>query len=289
MKLIFSRKGFDSTLGKVPSPILPDGRMIHLPIPSSTSNIRYKDLRFDKLNFGDIVYEITEGGVLSTDTAHVDPDLNIGCLKRKPGWRPLFGQAGAAQGHLKNQNVNVGDIFVFFGWFQKSELVNGKLRFRTQSKSIHAIYGWLQIEETIPVGCLDDAPNWAIYHPHFQRAQPFKNDTVYVGKECLMLPHIGTTSLPGASIFKRYSSNLQLTKDQCNRSVWELPSWFFPKNEHFPLTYHGKHDRWKRENDKVILTTVGRGQEFVLDATIFPEAIAWFHDLLNSDFDELST
>ena len=234
-------------------------------------------------NLGDIVYDITDGRVLPTDTAHVDPDLNIVCLERMPGWCPLFGQAGAAQGHLMNQNVTVGDIFIFFGWFQKSELVDGKLRFRTQSKGVHAIYGWLQIEETIPVGCLDDVSNWAIYHPHFQRAQPFKNDTIYVGKQCLTLPRIGTTSLPGAAIFKYFSSNLQLTKDQCNRSVWELPSWFFPKNEHFPLTYHSNRDRWNREKDKAMLKTVGRGQEFVMDTTIYPEAITWFHDLVYSN------
>ena len=283
MKLVFSRKGFDSTLGKVPSPILPEGRMIHIPIPSSTSNIMYKDLHFDELNLGDIVYDITDGCVLPTDTAHVDPDLNIGCLERKTGWRPLFGQAGAAQGHLMNQNVTAGDIFVFFGWFQESELVDGKLRFRTQSTGVHAIYGWLQIEETIPVGGCDNVPNWATYHPHLQRPEPFKNDTLYVGKECLTLPNVGTTLFPGAAIFKRYSNKLQLTKDQYNRSVWELPSWFFPKNEHFPLTYHGDRDRWKREEDKVNLRTVGRGQEFVMDTTIYPEAITWFHDLVDSN------
>ena len=35
MKLIFSRKGFDSSAGGIPSPILPDGRMISLPIPAN--------------------------------------------------------------------------------------------------------------------------------------------------------------------------------------------------------------------------------------------------------------
>jgi hypothetical protein len=104
-----------------------------------------------------------------------------------------------------------------------------------------------------------------------------------VGKECLTLPNVGTTLFPGAAIFKRYSNKLQLTKDQYNRSVWELPSWFFPKNEHFPLTYHGDRDRWKREEDKVNLRTVGRGQEFVMDTTIYPEAITWFHDLVDSN------
>ena len=289
MKLIFSRKGFDSSLGKVPSPILPDGRMVHIPIPSSTSNIMYKDLSFDEINLGDIVYDLTDGRVLPTDTAHVDPDLNIGCLERKPGWRPLFGQAGAAQGHLMNQNVTSGDIFIFFGWFQESELLDGKLVYGRKSKGVHAILGWLQIEKTIPVKYSNAAPTWATYHPHLQRAIPFKNDTVYITTERLTLPHIGTTTYPGAAIFRRFSNRLQLTKDQYNRSIWELPDWFVPKNGHYPLTYHSNPDRWKREKDKVILTTVGRGQEFVLDITIYPEAIAWFYDLLQFDFIEFVT
>ena len=289
MKLIFSRKGFDSSLGKVPSPILPDGRMVHIPIPSSTSNIMYKDLRFDELNLGALVYDLTRGRIAMTDTAHVDPDLNIGCLEREPGWRPLFGQAGVAQGHLTNQNIETGDIFIFFGWFQESELVNGRLEYSRKSKGIHAIFGWLQIEEVLPIGHLDDAPTWATYHPHLQRAIPFKNDSIYVSAEQLTMPRIGRTSFPGASVFRHFSRELQLTKDQYNRSIWELPGWFFPKNGHYPLTYHSNPDRWQREKDKVILSTVGRGQEFVLDTTIYPEAIAWFHDLLNSDFAEFST
>ena len=43
MKVILSRKGFDSCYGGHPSPILPDGRMISLPIPSSEDLICYKD------------------------------------------------------------------------------------------------------------------------------------------------------------------------------------------------------------------------------------------------------
>jgi len=34
MKLILSRKGFDSTYGGYPSPILPDGTLLSLPIPN---------------------------------------------------------------------------------------------------------------------------------------------------------------------------------------------------------------------------------------------------------------
>jgi hypothetical protein len=188
-----------------------------------------------------------------------------------------------------NQNVTSGDIFIFFGWFQESELMDGKLVYSGKSKGVHAIFGWLQIERSIPVGSSENVPYWATYHPHFQRPEPFKNDTVYVGTENLTLPKIGKTFFPGAAIFKRFSNKLQLTKDQCNRSIWELPSWFFPKNEHVPMTYHSNRDRWKREKDKVTVRTVGRGQEFVLDTAIYPEAIAWFHDLLDSDANEFSS
>ena len=44
MKLILSRKGFDSSYGKVPSPIFPDDRMLSLPIPDKSSVIKYSDI-----------------------------------------------------------------------------------------------------------------------------------------------------------------------------------------------------------------------------------------------------
>lgn len=34
MKIILSRKGFDSSYGGYPSPILPDGSLLSIPIPS---------------------------------------------------------------------------------------------------------------------------------------------------------------------------------------------------------------------------------------------------------------
>ena len=36
MRVILSRKGFDSQYGGMPSPILPDGTLLSLPIPSKT-------------------------------------------------------------------------------------------------------------------------------------------------------------------------------------------------------------------------------------------------------------
>ena len=39
MKVIISRKGFDSGYGGMPSPILPDGTMISMPIPSPATRL----------------------------------------------------------------------------------------------------------------------------------------------------------------------------------------------------------------------------------------------------------
>ena len=39
MKVIFSRKGFDSSYGGFPSIILPDGQMISFPIPEKGKKI----------------------------------------------------------------------------------------------------------------------------------------------------------------------------------------------------------------------------------------------------------
>jgi len=36
---------------------------------------------------------------------------------------PIFGQINAAQSHLENNNVKEGDLFLFFGWFRKQDII----------------------------------------------------------------------------------------------------------------------------------------------------------------------
>ena len=52
-KIILSRKGFDSGCGGYPSPILPDGTIISLPIPAINENVTpaYKDLKCGDLSY----------------------------------------------------------------------------------------------------------------------------------------------------------------------------------------------------------------------------------------------
>ena len=44
MRIILSRKGFDSANGGYPSPIMPDGRMVSLPIPEQETDVKYSQL-----------------------------------------------------------------------------------------------------------------------------------------------------------------------------------------------------------------------------------------------------
>ena len=141
MRLILSRKGFDSASGGCPSPILPDGSLLSLPIPDSASSIPYAALEWRGVNVGQMVADLTGDPKWPNQHAHVDPDLDPQAYPRADGWRPLFGQMGAAQGHLRKQGVAPGDLFLFFGLFRPVEKKQGAWRFVKRSAAQHALWG----------------------------------------------------------------------------------------------------------------------------------------------------
>ena len=147
MKLILSRKGFDSQAGGCPSPIFPDGTLYSLPIPYDPSEITYGDLWHGDTNIGEMVADLTHNRFGPKDHAHLDPDSHHAAYPRQEGWRPLFGQSGAAQGHLDNQDVQAGDLFLFFGLFQRVEKTSGRWGFVKGAPRQHILWGWLQIGE----------------------------------------------------------------------------------------------------------------------------------------------
>lgn len=53
MKVILSRKGFDSSAGCIASPILPDGTLLSLPIPGE-SNTKYSEICYNDKKYSDI-------------------------------------------------------------------------------------------------------------------------------------------------------------------------------------------------------------------------------------------
>lgn len=98
MKIILSRKGFDTSYGGGFSPILPNGEMLSMPIPASPNEtgILLKDLNFagkTVQEYANQLYPKLNKG----KSYHFDPDLNHGSMgSRHPEWRGAFGQAYAA-------------------------------------------------------------------------------------------------------------------------------------------------------------------------------------------------
>ena len=58
VKIILSRKGFDSSNGSIPSPILPDGTLLSLPIPAKFDSISFDDLNYNGVLFSDILRQL---------------------------------------------------------------------------------------------------------------------------------------------------------------------------------------------------------------------------------------
>ena len=283
MRLVLSRKGFDASSGGCPSPIFPDGAMLSLPIPDKDSDISYSVLSPRGMDVGRLVAELSGNVNRANRFAHLDPDLESGAIPRSPGWRPLLGQTGAAQGHLRKQGVGVGDLLLFFGLFQRVEQSGGVWRFVRNARKLHVLWGWLQIGEVHKVAELGSEDlSWARYHPHF-RGDRGSGNTLYVAADNLCL-NGKQFDVPGAGVFPRFNKRLVLTDERPGSSCsqWRLPSAFYPDSGKPPLSYHGEPRRWRHmENTSHCgLQSVSRGQEFVLGLEYYPEVLDWLESML---------
>lgn len=279
MRIILSRKGFDSSAGGVASPIFPDGSMVSLPIPERDTGVCYGDLAWRGEPLAPVIEQLTKGNVPARFGVHMDPDLEVGTLPRSPGWRPSLGQVGAAQTVLSRAGVGPSDLFLFFGWFRQVAKSGDTLRYVRGSPQLHVLFGWLQVGEVISLS-VDTPPTWASGHPHVTVPDRTHN-TLYVAADHLSL---GGTRLaaPGAGVFQKFRSELCLTMtDQHKRSCWDLPGWMLPADGKPTLGYHGDKSRWTRSGDRVQLDSVPRAQEFVLDVGQQPKAMTWIRELIH--------
>ena len=277
LRLILSRKGFDSDAGGVASPICEDGTIFSLPIPERGSPRTYGATTIAGTCLGPIVEQLTRGRIKATYGLHLDPDLVPETMPRAPGWRPAFGQANAAQGVLTREGITTGDLFLFFGWFRHVKKTETGLAYRRRSPQLHVMFGWLQVGEVFKPQ-RDTVPAWALDHPHVVEPNRI-NNTLYVSAPHLTLDG-KQIPLPGAGTFTHYRDALRLTASGCTRSVWSLPAWFAPREGRRPLCGHTRADRWSFTEGGLRLRSVGRGQEFVLDMDAYPEASAWVRSLI---------
>ena len=255
--------------------------MLSLPIPDKQSHISYEEIGgCDSATMGELVEQLAS--MPRMYRAHLDPDLSRQSIPRLNGWRPIFGQVGSAEGHLRNQNVGRGDVFLFFGLFRRIEENPKGWRYVREANPMHVLFGWLQVAERIPVSSWPLAERWASYHPHFARSSHPSN-VIYTSGKRMCLPNGGSNGIAGAGTFQFYSPKLRLTAPDSDRpGRWLLPEWFCPEQRLSALSFHGDTARWEKAEDGVLLSSVSRGQEFVLNCDNYPEAILWIDGLLSS-------
>ena len=223
MRIVFSRKGFDSATGGGASPIV-GGQPVSLPIPSGG----FSQTTYGDLGLGAYADKASRGAYGDNSLCHHDPMFcDDGTC--------LFGQVGAAQTHLANQGIAIGDVFLFFGLFADE----------ATGEKHHRIFGYLRVAEMIVLaGCpaARRAELVARKHPH-ALGMHGRNDVIYAGE--------GRQAT-------RASVMLRLTVAGGPPSLWQRPAWL----EHGGLSYHDCAERWLPDSR---LQSVARGQEFVAD------------------------
>jgi len=210
MRVIFSRKGFDSAAGKAPSPIV-DGEPTSLPIPVSGRS----ETSYEAAGLGKLVEQVTKGRISAGHLCHEDPMFLHG--------RCAFGQTGAAQTHLERNGVGAGDVFLFFGLFAS----------RDGRDCHHRIFGYMKIDEVRRLGSRptksDSPEGFARRHPHTIGAWN-ENNTLYLGQ--------------GAKA-KAAHPCLRLTRPSGPPSIWAVPAWLMRAG----LTYHDNQARWSNDGE----------------------------------------
>ncbi len=276
MKIILSRKGFDSSNGGIPSPILPDGTLLSLPIPvKNEHDTEYSQLSYGDKSYNTIINELIEGKhqkkpkLFNKQYCHLDPDIREKVQSNRPqNWKAAFGQSGAAQGHLRSECVNIEDIFLFFGWFRLTKLVDGKYQYVKGSPDLHIIYGYLQIGEIYDnIRAKDSLPSYLQSHAH-ARYSSQANNCIYAATEKLSF----NENRKGADVLQ-YNDNLVLTKEGMSRSKWELPDIF----KDTLISYHTENSF----NKDGYFQSAHKGQEFVI--TNNEKVIDWAKKLIEGN------
>ena len=263
MKLVFSRKGFDSSAGGFPSPII-DGKPLSLPIPYPNSKVSYQHL-----DLGKIVKDLTGRKLTDKDLCHNDPDLEMGA----------FGQVSSAQSHLHNQDIGSGDLFLFFGWFREAEIVNHNYRYKIDASDHHRIFGWMFVDQKILVGSETDEfrREYTKYanHPHaIGKWAP--NNTIYLASETFSL--FGEHTIRGFGNFS-VSKRTLLTNDNApSKRFWSVPDWLNPAKGGCIPSYHDE-----KSYIDGLLKTAGRGQEFVCHPCQNEKFKEWLLDLFSEE------
>ena len=221
MKIILSRKGFDSSNGGIVSPIMEDGTLVSFPIPSD-DNDSFDDLVYCGQSYRKILQDLNYKEHPKYHNCHVDPDLTIDRRKNNiDGWRPVFGQVNASAAYLLNNvKVDIGDLFLFFGNYHKVKRVDGKYQYIKNTGDFYSdndlqiIWGYLQVGEIIKEPEKQNEYHW---HPHSadNYIHQEHSNVMFVANDKLSF----NNNLPGAGILK-FREDRVLTAKNCSKATW---------------------------------------------------------------------
>ena len=249
MKVVLSRKGMDSASGGIPSPILPNGTLLSLPIPDPKSEVPYGALVYKGHTYQEIIQQICPTFNFQKHChCHLDPDI-YGALKDKPvGWKPAFGQYGIPAKHLDRQGVDVGDVFLFYGMFRQTQkLPDGTLRFVNGAPTQHIIYRYMVVSEILKNQ--DKIEKLYSWHPH-AASTSHPDNRLYLAKDY--------------GVFENCNSLLLSKPNQQNsRRLWSLPTFFAKKG--ISISWQGGNGP-RLVGDHAEMNSSCRGQEFVITA-----------------------
>ena len=240
MKVIFSRKGFDSSYGGFPSIILPkemESKMISFPIPETNTEIlengeKAKGLKAEEINFilkqkKISLKELFEQlGIaekinipstsarkgLNNTVFHFDPELQTVENMRSYA---AFGQSDKASSHLLSHGLQAGDVFLFFGSFKKTFLENNRITYDSAMYDIHAIWGYMIVDDIVHVKNIDESLN---KYPDIKSHLHYQNKGFEKGENIIICgSRFGTFN---------YEDKYRLTKLGYSKTIWELPDFF---------------------------------------------------------------
>ena len=220
MKVILSRKGFDSSNGGIVSPIMEDGTMLSLPIPSDDQD-RFEDLVYGDHSYAQILRDLNYKEDPRYPNCHVDPDLSTDRRKTKiADWCPIFGQVSSSAIYLLDTvKVEVGDLFLFFGNYHKVKYFDGKYKYIKKTGDFYSdhdlqvIWGYMQVGRIV-----QDPEEQRKYHWHPHSVESFvaeKTNVMFIASDTLSF----NPDMPGAGILP-FRKDRVLTAKNCNKATW---------------------------------------------------------------------